>query len=176
MTGVKLYELSEARDILDQFLLEEDGVETPEIADLFAQLAGAIDEKVERTALWIKEREAEAAAIKLEEQRLAQRRKVIENRVDRTKRYLELQLEQLGRDKVNGLLVTVALQRNPPSLKGDLMPSKLRELHDAGSGFVTLVPSTYALDRRAVLNVWKTDPAQLPDGLTVEQGRSLRIR
>src|SRR5712664_2796707 len=71
MTGIKLYELTEARDILDLFLAEEEGVETPEIAALFAELAGDIDGKVERTALWIKEKDAESAALKAEEQRLA---------------------------------------------------------------------------------------------------------
>jgi len=178
MTGIKLYELTEARDILDLFLAEEEGVETPEIAALFAELAGDIDEKVERTALWIKEKDAESAALKAEEQRLAARRKTIENRVDRTKRYLEYQLELLGRDKVNGLLVTVALQLNNPKLVGELSQDQLADLEvehvDVLRGCVKLIPAARQLDRGQALLALKEGHAIA--GLSVERSRSLRIR
>lgn len=180
MAGVKLYELSAARDILDQFLSEAEGEETPEIADLFAQLNGEIERKVEDTALWIKEKEAEAAALKQEEQRLAARRRALENRAERTKHYLELQLEQLGRDKVHGLIVDVALQTNPPSVKGDVDADALWDVHEGDTigvwrDILRFVPETVTLDRRAALERHKAG-RPLPDGLTVERTRSLRIR
>lgn len=175
--GVRLYELTEARDILDQFLQETEGEETPEIAALFAQLEGEIDEKVEDTALWIREKDAEAAAIRAEEQRLCARRKTIENRVDRTKRYLEWQLEQLGRDKVNGLLVTVALQNNAARLVGDLGEESLASLlNDGGAAhpIVRMIPARLELDRAQALLALKE--GRTIEGLSIERTRSLRIR
>lgn len=172
MAGIKLYELTEARDILDLFLAETEGEETPELAELFAQLVGEIDEKVERTALWIREKSAEADAIKAEEHRLAARRRTIENRVDRTKRYLEYQLEQLGRDKVNGLLVTVALQANAPKLVGELTQEQLGQVE--GDGLVRVIPAAYQLDRAQALLALKE--GRTIDGLSIERTKSLRIR
>jgi hypothetical protein len=175
-TTVRLYELAAARDILDQFLAETDGEETPAIADLFAQLEGQVADKVEHTALWIREQEATAKAIREEEQRLAARRRAIENAVERTKSYLQAQMETLGRDKVHGLLCTVALQNNPPSVRGELDEQSLRDLAVILPDVVKRVPETVTLDRRAVLAYYKEHGATPDERLTVEQSRSLRIR
>jgi hypothetical protein len=68
---VRLYDLAEAREILDEFLTETEGEVTPEIEALLEQLTGQVTEKVERVGLYIRELVATAAAVKEEEQRLA---------------------------------------------------------------------------------------------------------
>lgn len=65
-------------------------LETGEIADFnkFQELALARDEKIENTALFIKNLSAEALAIKAEENNLAERRATLENKAKRLTEYL----------------------------------------------------------------------------------------
>lgn len=65
--------------------------ETGEIADFdrFQELALAREEKIENTALFIKNLTAEANAIKAEEKNLADRRKAVEGKVESLERYLD---------------------------------------------------------------------------------------
>jgi hypothetical protein len=172
---VALYELVAMRDVLDEFLAETEGEVTPELEQLLVELQGQTEEKVERVALYIREQLATADAVKAEEQRLAARRKSLERAAEGLKGYLARQLELLGRDKIAGTLVTLALQKNPPSLRGEVTPDTLAVLRELAPELVRVVPETVSLDRKAILDAWKTT-GELPDGLTVEQGRSLRIR
>jgi len=65
--------------------------ETGEIADFeaFEGLQMARDEKIENTALFIKNLTAEAEAIKAEEKKLAERRKAAENKAERLTNLLD---------------------------------------------------------------------------------------
>jgi hypothetical protein len=175
--SVKLYELSAARDILDGWLAESEGEVTPELEALLAELDANVDEKIERVALFVRERLATAAAVKEEVQRLQAIQKREEKAAESLKGYLLREMQRLGKAKVNGLLATVALQNNPPSVKGELAPDYLIELIgvDETKAFVTYVPESFALNRRAVLDAHKAG-TPIPSGLTVEQGVSLRIR
>lgn len=64
--------------------------ETGEIADIdaFEQLAMERETKLENMALWIKNLESDAAAIKAEEKALAERRKAAESKAESLKGYL----------------------------------------------------------------------------------------
>lgn len=168
-------DLGTARDILDEFLLETDGEETKEISALWEQLEGQIDQKAERWALWIVDRAGDAKKLKEEEQRLAARRKTIENAVERSKAQLLYQLQRVGKTKVNGLLVTIGVQNNPPAVKCAVEPLAVFE-GPQGDLFATRTEHVdYALNREAVLAAWKTNQP-LPEGITVEVGQHVRIR
>lgn len=175
MTTVHLYELSAAREILEDWLSEAEGEWTPEIEALLTELDGKADEKIERVALFIREQLADADRIKTEEQRLAARRKSREKAADSLKSYLQREMERLGKTSVNGLLCTVAFQNNPPSVRGDVSPFVLQDLLESKSLFVTEIPASFSLNRRAVIDAFKSGQP-IPDGLVVEQGISLRIR
>lgn len=75
---------------IDQKILELVDLETGEILDYeaFADLKMAREEKIEGMALWCKNLTAEAAAIKAEENNLAERRKDLEKKANRLKDYL----------------------------------------------------------------------------------------
>lgn len=84
---MNLYELNRALEEIDLEIDEETG----EILN-----AGALDalqmerdEKVENIALWIKDLNAEAAAIKNEEQNLARRRKTAERKAEWLRGYIQ---------------------------------------------------------------------------------------
>lgn len=80
---MKLYEINEA-------ILSCVDEETGEIIDMekLQKLQIAFDEKVEGIACWIKELTAYAKAVKEEKDKLADRQKAAENKVDSLKKYL----------------------------------------------------------------------------------------
>ncbi len=178
-TAIKLYELSDAREILDDWLAESEGELTPEIETLLAELDGKTDEKIERVALFIREQVAEAAAVQVEEDRLRGRRKAREKAAESLKGYLLRQMDLLGKTKVQGLLATVAVQKNPPSVTtalndGDLMDAFSDPSNPVGE-FVREVPASYRLDRDAVMAAYKNG-GQLPEAIVVTTGSHIRIR
>lgn len=84
---MKLYEINAALEALVD-------PETGELMDYdaFETLQMERDEKIEGMALWYKDMVAEAKAIKEEADTLTARRRALENRADRLKDYLDLQL------------------------------------------------------------------------------------
>lgn len=173
--AVKLYELLEARDILDQFLVETEGEETPELGDLFAQLEGSLEEKGQNVARWMREKEAEITALKTEEQFLAKKRKARENALERSKAYFLTLLQQLDRKELGTATAKLCRQNGAPQLVGDVEPELLAKLHEAKFRCVRLVPQTLTLDRREALAMLKSGEAVIA-GLSVETREQLRIR
>ena len=207
---MKLYEIAAARDILDEFLSEEGGEFTAELEALLDELDGQTTDKVQDVALYVRECLAVAESLKthpvvIEAARVLKRAKAKETAADRTKRYLERQLEKLGKEKVEGTLVTVAMQLNNPAVKGELTEHQLRELSAIHPEWVTRVPEQFVLDRvaliqsyKAAVNTWeaanplpkKPTEAQRAEweaaratanpspitGITIERSKSVRIR
>lgn len=135
------------------------------LADTLESIQDAIEEKAENIAKIIRTIDAECEAIKAEEQRLADRRKAMENRRDGLKTYLEEQLISVGVDKVKTPVFTIAIQNNPPSV--DVIDDKL-------------IPKTFfieqepKLDKNSLLQALK-EGKDVP-GVQLKQTRSLRIR
>jgi polynucleotide 5'-kinase involved in rRNA processing len=175
--GATLIERLDALLISEGWLEEAGGELTPEVEALLNEAKEDFAEKVERVALKVKALENDAAAITKEADRLYARAKSRATAAKSLKSYLQLCLERAGETKVTGLLCTVALQKNPPSLKTPaLTQDDLRELHEAGFGFVRVVPESCVLEKRELIAHAKTSPAVLPTGWELEQGQSLRIR
>lgn len=179
-SAVKLYEISAARDILDAWLNESEGELTPALQELLDQLDGQADEKIERVALYVRERLATAKAVKEEAERLQAIVKREEKAAESLKGYLKGQMERLGKAKVNGLLCTVAIQANSvPSVTCPLTDEEIKAAffdNESPVGqFIREVPVSYRLDRDAVLQAFKAGDA-IPDVIAVEKGTHLRIR
>lgn len=173
-----LWQIGEERDRIYDLIADLEGELTPDLEAQLDALGFAADEKIERTAIVVRRLEAEAKAISDEAQRIAERSAARFNRASRLKGYLEREMARLGKEKVDGLIVTVAMQKNGPSVKGELAPDQVKALWDKGgdsAGFVRYVPPTYALDKKVVLAAHKAKQA-IPDGLEVVQTSSLRIR
>ncbi len=175
---MKLYELSDAREILDSWVAESEGEWTPEMEALMADLDGKADEKIERVGLFIRETLANAAAIKTEEERLHARRKARETAAESLKSYLLREMDRLGKTKVQGLLATVAIQKSPPSVTCALDESMLRFAVEADTElapFIREVPATHRIDRDAALQAYKNG-GQLPPEIVVTVGSHIRVR
>lgn len=79
---------------IDQAIMACVDAETGEVIDIDKMNALQMErgEKIENVALWIKELDAEAKAIREEEKRLAERRRVNENKIASLKGYLSMAL------------------------------------------------------------------------------------
>ena len=92
---MKLYELANDYMALMQAI---DNGEIPEeaIADTLEAIKGEIEIKADNIACILKNLDADVAAIKAEEERLAARRKAKEKTHERIKQYLSLMLQNVG--------------------------------------------------------------------------------
>ncbi|ENQ3106017.1 siphovirus Gp157 family protein [Bacillus cereus] len=160
---MKLYELTSNFNELQQKI--EDGVDQEVIYDTLQAIDEAIDDKMQGAALLIRNIEAQAEAIKVEEKRLGDRRKAFENNVKNIKDYLYGQMVAVDKRRVKGALITVGIQKNPASLDIAI---------DAVIPPEYMIPQEPKVDKKALLAAVK-DGMQW-DGITLKQGESVRIR
>ena len=106
--SIKLYEISQAY----QQLLEMEELEEGYLEGLQEQA----EEKLTNIGVVIKTLNAEADAIKLEENKLNERRKAIENKSERLKQYAQENMKVLGFFKVKSPICELSLAKNPPKL------------------------------------------------------------
>lgn len=99
-------------------MLEDDMTEEEiqALIDSLESIDDLIENKCENTAKLMKNIESDIKALKDEEDRLAKRRKVLQNKHDSIKSYMQSMLESSGKNSVNAGLFKVRLQANPPSL------------------------------------------------------------
>lgn len=160
---MRLYELTEAyKNIWD--LVEDGDVDPQALEATLKQVEEDINAKAGNIAKLIKSIEAEAQVIRLEEKRLSDRRRALENKKDCIKRYLEEQLASAGIDKVKTPLFTVSIQNNSPSVElidESLIPEKY-----------VVITRTFA--KKEILEAVKNGE-DIP-GAVMKQTRSLRIK
>lgn len=159
---MKLYELAQN---YAQLLETAEEMESEALVDTLASLQDAIEDKAENIAKLIKNLEADAKIIKEEEQRLAERRRAIEAKVDKLKMYLQEQLETAGIEKVKRPTITVAIQANPPSV--DVIDEKA-----IPNDF--LIPQAPKVDKRSILERLKK--GESVPGVALKQTKGVRIR
>lgn len=157
----KLRDIADAENILDQFLVEAEGEETPELAALAEALKADTAAFFERWGLWLKNRKAEckwldgqAAPFKEEYERIIARRKALEAAIARSEQRLLYEMQAREIPKVEGKLLTVARQLNPARVVGaEAVPVEdLMDLYtdSATRDLVRYQPEQYALDKDAV--------------------------
>lgn len=179
--GIKLWEATDAIEIVRDWLSEHDaemreneGALPDELAELLSHVEGSFNEKAERVALFIREMLATGKAIKEEEERLRDRRKSFENASDRLKRYLEANMLQAEKMRIDGKLVTLRIQLNNPSVCCELDEEQIAALYQIMPLMVKRIPESFVLDKKAVLELHKLGEP-LPAGIEIERGASLRI-
>ena len=84
--------------------------------DTIEGLEGEIEDKADGYAKVIAQLNADAAAIKAEEERLNSRRKAIENHVVGMKERLQQMMEITGKTKFKTTLFSFGIQNNPPAV------------------------------------------------------------
>jgi hypothetical protein len=148
---VRFYELNEQREVLASFLVETEGEETPEIAELWEKLSGDAENKAANWAKFTKELDLEAemiegmeAALKKELARLASERKAIEARVVKSRAELSRQMLLFGlvAAKTPGVSIW-HVDEKPVVVTPDYMTLTREQLYDAHEnlGILRFVPA-----------------------------------
>lgn len=158
---MRLYELSTKYQQIQSMI--EEGQEG--LSDTLESLNDAIEEKAVGYAKIMKNLEGQALAIKGEEERLAMRRKSLENNVKRLKESLQQSMVDVDMRKIKTELFSFNIQKNPPSVE------ILNENH-IPEGF--FIPQPPKLNRREILEELKL--GHEVEGVRISQGESLRIR
>lgn len=99
----------------DEELIDLDTGEVISVADALEKLEMARETKIENAAMMVKNLSAEAAAIKAEEEKLAKRRKAIENKAEDVKQFLvrALTREDGTSEKFRTARAAVTVKLNP---------------------------------------------------------------
>ena len=159
-----LYELTgQYRELLD--MAECGDVDPDALRDTLEALSGEIEDKAEGYACIIKQLEADAVALKTEEDRLEARRKSIEGNIRRMKQILQNAMYATGKNKFKTNLFSFGIQKNPASVFiGDMdqVPERF------------MIPQPDIPDKAAIKEYLKENGDQSWAQLT--QGESLRIR
>jgi len=169
---IPLYALADAYDTMGQLLLDAGGELTPELAEAWDGLAADITQKVENTALFIRNLEATAKAEVEEGQKFLHRAKTKAAAVKSLKEYLKLNLERVGRDRIETLRVKARIQTNS-------RPS-IRWMGDINKCPVEFIRVTVDLDGTKSYDHWKQtgiddETRSMPNGFQVDRGTHLRL-
>ena len=107
----KLYELT--ADIMQlQDMLENEVEDEQMLLDTLEGVQWEYEFKLEQCAKVIRNLEADAEAIKNEVDRLNNKRKLLNNKIDRLKKYMFDSMKATDTTKVKGTVLTVAIQKN----------------------------------------------------------------
>lgn len=158
----KLYEITE--DIAD-ILTEEEWTEDTE--KRLESLGLALEKKAENIVGLCTEWEAFVTAAKAEEQRIAGRRKAVENRIGHLKGYLQRCMESAEIMTMDAGTHNLRIQQNPPRVVVDSEES-------IPPWYFVIIPETMQLDKKAVAEALKK--GEEIKGAHLERGTSLRIR
>ncbi len=162
-----LYELTDAYKTVEGMLYDGETDEQV-ILDTLESIDGEIEDKADNYAKLMKNIRADVEALKVEEDRISQRRRSLENREKLLKSTLKANLEFIGKTKFKTALFTYTVAAN-----GGKAPLSITEnLGDIPGKF--LIPQPPKVDTEAV--------RELLEGKEVEwahlepRGTSLRIR
>ena len=164
---MKLYEIPMALRQLETKIEEAEGLLTPELEAELDALGEEFDRKTEFVAMLIREAKLEAEKWKAEEDRVSSRRRSLERRAEGLTRYLHEQMTAMGRDKVPGDLLTVAIQRNSqPTVSFDREPHWLPEEYRRVE---------FRMDAKRLREDYEAGKP-LPEGVIIHHGTHVRIR
>jgi len=160
-----LYELT--NDWIQLLHMLEDGADEEVINDTLEGLDYEIEAKADGYAKVIRALEADAAAYKTEIDRMTDRKRTIENNIDRMKKNLQATMELTGKTKFKTDLFSFNVQNNAPSVVIDA-----ENVND--------IPIEYLVIQEPKVDKKKI-AADIKAGVDLhfahlEQSRSLRIR
>lgn len=162
---LKLYDLAaQYEELVPLAENADDEAELQAFYDTLDGLQGEISDKVENCAAVVKTLCAQVDAIKVEEKRLGDRRRAIENSAERLKLYMRNGMESAQMDKVKGKLFTITIQSNPPAVVIDdevKLPADCKKIK-------------VEVNKAVIAERLKAGTA-VP-GAHLEHGKSLRIR
>ncbi|HEC16028.1 MAG TPA: siphovirus Gp157 family protein [Sedimenticola sp.] len=118
MNNLSLYEISQDYlQALDVFTDPEADIPLEAAMDTLEGIEGQLQDKAVNVAKFMQNLDATARAIKEAEQKMATRRKAIENRARWIKDYLKSNMEAAGITKIESPWFRLAIQKNPGAVE-----------------------------------------------------------
>jgi hypothetical protein len=161
---MKLYELTGKYAEIQQLI--EDGEDPEVLADTLDALEEAIGDKVDAIHKLIRNIQADIDALKAEEKRLAERRKVLESQQERLKAYVERELSSAGIDKVKTSIGIFGFRKAPPSIE-------ILDISQIPAEY--LIPQEPKVDKKGLLNHFK-ETGEAIGFRVIDDKRTLQFR
>ena len=158
---MRLYELTSS---YEQLLEMAEQLDEETLRDTLESINEAIETKVENTAYVIKSLEANVKIIDEEVKRLQAMKSTQQRNIKSLKEYIQESMEKVGLGKIEGSLIKVSIQNNPPSIRLD-------DDFKIGKYLVSVEPK---FDKKAILSDLKQG-LDVP-GAEIVQGKGIRIR
>lgn len=162
-----LYQLTNEFQVIQMKLLESDFDEQT-IADTLEGASGDVEIKSVNVAMFIRNLETSAEAIKQAEKEMYDRRKSIEKKADSIRQYLKDNMQRCGITKIESPYFALTIKKNPSSVVIDdagAIPSELYVYPDA--------PAPYP-DKKAISEQLKL--GNVVNGAYLEQAERLEIK
>lgn len=161
-----IYQLTGAFNALWN-LIDEGEIADEVLEEVFKNTSEELSIKLEGYCKFIKNLESDIKGLKAEEDRLAEKRRRMENTISRSKEAMKKAVMATGDNKIPCGSFTVAVQKNPPSLKLDA------SIADIPSKY--LIPQEPKVDTKMLTDDLKASEKPVPYA-HLEQDTSLRIR
>ena len=160
---MKLYELTQSyQDILD---LAESAEDNQYLYEALETIEDEFNSKLENIGKVIQTLDADTQAIDYEIKRLQEKKKALNSNKVNLKRYVETEMQKLGKRKIKTPLFTFGIQANAPSL--DIIDDRYipKEFYE---------PQEPKLNKRELLKALKQ--GDTIKGVEIKQTEGLRIR
>lgn len=164
MQEISLYQITG----MIPMIMEQEEI-TPELKEkLEKELTLLLQEKSQNTIGYIRNIELTIEAMKNEENRISEQRRILENKITRFKEYVKECMENNGIQKIETGIGTLSIAKNPISIE--------IENEDEISNEFKQEITTIKIDKTAIKKYFK-ETGEIPAGVKVNtQNTSLRIK
>ena len=139
-------------------IMEQEEI-TPELKEqLEKELTELLKQKSQNIIGYTKNIELTIEAMKTEEKRISEQRKVLENKLDNFKQYVKECMEQNGIKKIETVLGTISIAKNPISVE-------IENEEKVPDEFKTIITTT-KIDKTKIKDNFK-ETGEIPDGVKI---------
>lgn len=154
MNNLSLYQITGMIPVI----MEQEEI-TPELKDqLEKELTELLQQKSQNIIGYTKNIELTIEAMKTEEKRISEQRKVLENKLDNFKQYVKECMEQNGLKKIETSLGTISIAKNPISVE-------IENEEEVPNEFKTIITTT-KIDKTKIKDNFK-ETGEIPEGVKI---------
>lgn len=154
MNSLSLYQITGMIPVI----MEQEEI-TPKLKEqLEKELTELLQQKSQNIIGYTKNIELTIEAMKTEEKRISEQRKVLENKLDNFKQYVKECMEQNGIKKIETGLGTISIAKNPISIE-------IENEEEVPDEFKTVITTT-KIDKTKIKDNFK-ETGEIPDGVKI---------
>ena len=154
MNNLSLYQITGMIPVI----MEQEEI-TPKLKDqLEKELTELLQQKSQNIIGYTKNIELTIEAMKTEEKRISEQRKVLENKLDNFKQYVKECMEQNGLKKIETSLGTISIAKNPISVE-------IENEEEVPNEFKTIITTT-KIDKTKIKDNFK-QTGEIPEGVKI---------